>query len=105
LSRPAWAEEPDGLRLFVRVTPRARQSALGGIVADAEGQAWLAIKLAAPPVDGAANRALIAFVAGLLDVPRSAVEIVAGETSRLKTVRVRHATAAALGALNFRGDP
>ena len=51
------------------------------------GQA-LKVKLKAPPVDGKANAALIAFVARCLGVGRRQVEIVSGQTSRIKTVRV-----------------
>ena len=46
------------------------------------------IRLAAPPVDGAANEALIAFLAEVLDVPRRSIAIVSGQTSRDKRVRV-----------------
>ena len=78
-------------RLNVRVTPRARKSAVTGLVEGAEGRAAIAVKLAAPPVDGAANQALIAFLADELGVGRSSVRIVSGEKSRLKTVRDRQA--------------
>jgi uncharacterized protein len=104
LSRCAWTEEPEGIRLFVRVTPRAKRSMLVGIIEDGEEQARLSIKLAAPPVDGAANKALVAFLAEALGVARSAVEIVSGETSRLKAVRIRGVTAA-MAAANFPACP
>jgi len=51
------------VRLAVKVTPRARKNMVAGVAADAEGRPVLAIRLAAPPVDGAANKALIAFLA------------------------------------------
>jgi len=51
-------------------------------------EATLKIALAAPPVEGRANEALIAYLADVLDVPRSAVEVIAGEHSRNKVVRV-----------------
>ena len=63
--------------------PRSRQSRVDGTRGDA-----ILIRLAAPPVDGAANAALIAFLAESLEVPRSAVSIVAGGASRNKRVRV-----------------
>ena len=84
----AFASDGEGVRLNVRVTPRARKSAVTGLVEGAEGRAAIAVKLAAPPVDGAANQALIAFLAVELGVGRSAVQIVSGEKSRLKTVRI-----------------
>jgi hypothetical protein len=77
----------DGVRLRVRVTPRARKTVLAGVV-DADGGPALAIRLAAPPVDGAANRALLAFLSDELQVPRSKIRIVTGETGRLKLVAV-----------------
>ena len=88
MSGCAWTQEPEGIRLFVRVTPRAKRSMFVGIVQDGEEQARVAIKLAAPPIDGAANKALVAFLAEALGVARSAVEIVSGELSRLKTLRI-----------------
>jgi uncharacterized protein YggU (UPF0235/DUF167 family) len=53
---------------------------------EADGKPALAIRLAAPPVDGAANQALVRFLAGALGLPKSAVRIASGESSRLKTV-------------------
>ena len=77
-------QEANGrVRLSVRVQPRASQSAIVGIHGDA-----LKIRLSAPPVDGAANDALVDALAGALGVPRRAVRIVAGATSRGKVVEV-----------------
>ena len=63
--------------------PRSRRSRVDGTRGDA-----ILIRLAAPPVDGAANAALIAFLAESLEVPRRAVSIVAGGTSRNKRVQI-----------------
>lgn len=73
-----------GIRLVVQVQPRAARSELGG----AHGGA-LKVRLAAPPVDGLANEALVRFLAERLGVPRRNVAIVAGETGRRKVVAVR----------------
>lgn len=78
----------DGVRLAVRVTPRAKRTMVAGLVADADGKPWLAIRLAAPPVEGAANGALVAFLSDLAGISRSAVTIASGETSRRKIVRL-----------------
>ena len=94
----AFASDGEGVRLNVRVTLRARKSAVTGLVEGAEGRAAIAVKLAAPPVDGAANQALIAFLAVELGVGRSAVQIVSGEKSRLKTVRIDRLSADAVRA-------
>jgi uncharacterized protein len=72
----------------VRVQPRASRTAILGEFGDA-----LKIAVAAPPVEGKANEALIRFFAELFEVPRSAVEIVGGRASRNKVVRVSGMTA------------
>ncbi len=82
---PVSADGEGGARLRVRVTPRARQTAATGIV-EADGRPALAVRLAAPPVEGAANKALLRYLAEALDLPRSAVRIVSGDTGRLKQV-------------------
>ncbi len=69
--------------LNVRVQPRASRE---GIALMEDGS--LKIRLAAPPVDGAANEALVRLLSELLSVPRSSVEIVSGRTSRAKIVRI-----------------
>jgi uncharacterized protein len=67
----------------VHVVPRARTTDVAGRHGDA-----LKIRLAAPPVDGAANEELVRFLAERLAVPRSAVTIAAGHTGRRKTVKI-----------------
>jgi uncharacterized protein (TIGR00251 family) len=74
---------PDGCELLVRVIPRASRNAIAG-----ERSGRLSVRLAAPPVEGAANAALVELLAGVLGVPRRQVTIVAGTTSREKRVRV-----------------
>jgi uncharacterized protein (TIGR00251 family) len=69
--------------LQIRVIPRSPRTRVDGMRGDA-----VLIRLAAPPVDGAANDALVAFLAGALGVPRHAVRIVAGARSRDKRVAV-----------------
>jgi uncharacterized protein (TIGR00251 family) len=71
------------VELRVRVIPRAKRSAIDG----QRGDAWL-VRLNAPPVDGAANLALIAVLAATLGVPKRAVTIAAGDRSREKRIRV-----------------
>jgi len=79
---------PGGVTLAVRVTPRARKNEIVGVAGEA-----LKVKLAAPPVEGAANAALCAFLAEQLGVRKSAVTLVAGQASRQKVVRVEGVTA------------
>ncbi len=84
MSAPPFAIEDDGVRLAVRLTPRAKRDAVAGLSVDSEGRSVLLIRLAAPPVDGAANKALIAFLAKALAIPKSTITIRSGETARQK---------------------
>jgi uncharacterized protein (TIGR00251 family) len=77
-----------GVRFAVRVSPRSSRSAIEGIHAAA-----LKVRLSAPPVDGAANEALIVLLAHALGVPRRDVAIVRGLTSRNKVVDITGVTA------------
>ena len=76
-------ETADGVVIAVRVIPRAGKHEIAGIRGGA-----LLVRLAAPPVEGAANDALIAFLAGRLRVPRRALRIVSGEHGRQKRVAI-----------------
>ena len=67
----------------MRVVPRASKNEIAGQVGDA-----IKVRLTAPPVEGKANEALIAFLAQELGLRKSQVEIVAGETSRNKVICV-----------------
>ena len=71
------------VRFAVSVQPRASRTEVVGVHGGA-----LKVRLQAPPVDGAANEALTDYLAGRLGVPRRAVRIVAGASSRAKTVEV-----------------
>jgi hypothetical protein len=73
-----------GAALAIRVTPRASKNEIAEILSDGT----VRIRLTAPPVEGKANEALVAFLAEILDVPPSRVEIVAGATGRDKLVSV-----------------
>jgi uncharacterized protein YggU (UPF0235/DUF167 family) len=82
-----WRVGPDGVSLAVKVQPKARHPGLRGRVPAADGER-LRVGVAEAPEDGRANRAVCATVARALDLPASAVEIIAGMTSRDKTLRV-----------------
>lgn len=77
-------EVSGGVRFAVHVQPRARRTEIVGVHGDA-----LKLRLQAPPVEGAANEALVAFLADALGVPRRNVEIVSGASSRTKVIEVR----------------
>ena len=71
------------MTLLVRVVPRAGRTAVAGMRGDA-----LVIRLAAAPVDGAANEALIAFLSEVLDRPKRDITIRSGHTSRDKRIDI-----------------
>ena len=72
-----------GIRLTLRVQPRASRTELAGRHGDA-----LKVRIAAPPVDGVANEALLRFLADRLQVPRAAVTLASGSAGRNKVVTV-----------------
>ncbi len=97
---PGWLrEEPGGIVLEVLVQPRASRTRVAG-----EHGGRLKIQLAAPPVDGEANAALVEFLAEALGVRKADVEVVRGESGRRKTVRVTGASSGAEAALQPRAD-
>ena len=96
---PPWTETDGGLILAVRVTPRASRTEIAGIAPLPDGRQALAIRLAAPPVEGAANSELIAFLVKALGLRKSAMTLVSGETSRLKLLRVEGDPAAMIERL------
>jgi uncharacterized protein (TIGR00251 family) len=79
--------QADGVLLSVKLQPRASANEIG----DALGNE-LRIKVTAPPVDAAANEALVKLLAQHLDCPRNRVELVRGHTSRHKTIKLHGLT-------------
>ncbi len=73
-----------GSALAIRVTPRASHNEIVEVLSDGT----IKVRLTAPPVEGKANQALIDFLARVLDVPPSAIEVVAGATGRDKLVSI-----------------
>ena len=87
---PAFLRETaEGLVLTVKVQPRSSRNKLG----ECTGAEWK-IWVTAPPVDSAANQAVVEFLAEELGLPRSRVELVRGGTNRHKTILLRGMTAA-----------
>ncbi|MBZ8132768.1 DUF167 family protein [Afifella sp. IM 167] len=84
-ARP-WRPSPEGLTLTVRLTPKAARDAVEGIEELADGTAVLKARVRAVPEKGAANKALQALLAKSLGLPKSAVAVTAGATSRVKTL-------------------
>ncbi len=89
----------DGVRVAVRLSPRARADRLDGVARLADGAAVLKVSVAAPPAEGRANRALLQLLAREWDLPRRDLAIVGGRKSRSKTVRIAGDPAALLKRL------
>lgn len=83
-----WRAHGDGVRLAVRLTPRASRNGIDGVVLGADGRPALQLRLSAPPVEGAANKALIAFVAEALSLRKAQVGIVSGQAARQKLLQL-----------------
>lgn len=87
-----------GVLLTLHIQPGAKTTEVAGIHGEA-----LKIRLAAPPVDGKANAALLAFIAKILKLPKSQVTLVSGETSRAKRVQVAAGDLEAIRGALFTG--
>jgi uncharacterized protein (TIGR00251 family) len=82
-------ESVAGVTLSLRVVPRAKRSAIDGVVEGA-----LRLRIAAPPVEGAANKAVIAYLAAVLGVPKRDISLLSGGQSRQKVLRINGLNAA-----------
>jgi len=82
---PLIQKNPRGMTFKVFIQPRSSKNMITGIHGDA-----LKIKLTAPPVDGAANKMCIKYLAKCLNIPKSAIEIISGLTSRSKVILFKY---------------
>ena len=87
------ADDADGAIVALKIIPRAGRTMLAGVRNNA-----LLVRLAAAPVEGAANAALLDFLSDQLQIPKARLEIVTGEKSRSKRVKVRGMSAATVAA-------
>lgn len=90
MSKDWCSAVPRGVRVTVQITPNAKKSEVIGVLEDA-----LKIKLQAQPIEGKANEALIRYLADTLDIPKSAVAITHGHTSKRKIIEISHPKLAA----------
>jgi len=77
-----------GLRVAIRLTPRARADRIDGVIRNADGTSAVKVSVTAPPADNRANEALIALLAEEWHLPRRDLTLIAGSKSRSKTVQV-----------------
>lgn len=100
-------ETAEGVTLAVRAQPGAKKTAISGVYGEG-ATAQLKIAVQAPPIEGRANQALIAFLAELFSIPKSGIELIAGELSRSKVFLLRGVSqvrAEAVLALRRFSDP
>jgi uncharacterized protein (TIGR00251 family) len=81
---PVWRLTPAGIRIRVHVQPRSGRNCF-----EVGRDGVLRARVTAPPVDGAANHAVIALLAELLDVPKKAVTVVTGQRGRDKLIEIK----------------
>ena len=82
MPKSKFSDARQGAAITVKVTPRARKTGVDGLMADGT----IKIRVAAPPVDGAANERLIEFLAEVLELPKGQIEIIAGAASERKLI-------------------
>lgn len=85
---PPWRDAPGGLIIAIRATPRATRSRIEGAGLDADGRPVLLVRVASPPVEGAANLALIGLLATALKLRKRDITVQSGETARNKQVHI-----------------
>lgn len=76
------------MKLALKVIPNAKKSEVVGWEVDPRVGRVLKLRIAAPPVEGKANKAIVLFLADWLDIPKSSIEFLRGETGRLKVVNL-----------------
>ncbi|CAN7305340.1 DUF167 family protein [Devosia sp. LjRoot16] len=86
--KPAFELLPDGIRLHLRVTPNAGLDRIDGFETRDDGATVLRVRVKAVPDKGKANAAVIGLLSKMLGVPKSAVTLIAGDTTRLKTLHI-----------------
>jgi hypothetical protein len=83
----------EGVRLRLKVAPKAKRNAIAGLLPEADGSLALKVAVTAAPEDGKANAAVISLLAKEWGVAKTAISVVAGATDRRKLVEIRGSTA------------
>jgi uncharacterized protein (TIGR00251 family) len=83
-----WVPTADGLVVTVRLTPRGGRDAVDGIETLADGRSVLKVRVRAAPTEGEANAALVRVMAKIAAVAARQVHLVAGDTSRIKRLKI-----------------
>jgi uncharacterized protein (TIGR00251 family) len=90
---------PAGVRVRLKVTPKAKRSQFGGLLDEPDGGKALKVQVTAAPESGKANEAVIALLAREWGVAKSAISVVSGATDRRKLVEIRGPSQALLAQL------
>ena len=94
MALPSYLQpQGDGACLSIKVQPRASKNKIGEAIGSE-----LKVKVTAPPVDSAANEAVLRFLADMLDCPRGSVQLLRGNASRHKQILIQRMTAEAVAA-------
>lgn len=75
--------------LAIRVTPRSSRPGIGDWKTDPDGRPFLEVRVSAAPADGAANAELVSLLAKRLGIAKGSIQLVSGQTARLKRLRVQ----------------
>lgn len=84
----AWRVVDGGVKLALKVTPRANREAVEGLTDTGGGKMALAVRVSAAPSEGAANEAVLKLITRTLDLPPRSASLVSGASARLKQVRL-----------------
>ncbi|MCA0405971.1 MAG: DUF167 family protein [Proteobacteria bacterium] len=98
MDRP-WRCEGGAITLHLRLTPKGGRDSFDGFAEGSDGKTHALARVRAVPEDGAANAALVALLSKTLGVRKTVIEVVAGHTARLKTLRIEDGQGVALDAL------
>ncbi|QJE71722.1 DUF167 domain-containing protein [Aerophototrophica crusticola] len=88
MAKPPLEPAADGVRLFLKVTPKASRDRVQGVAEGADGRQVVKVTVTAVPEAGKANAAVIALLAKAWGVPKSSIAVVAGGTDRSKVLFV-----------------
>ena len=94
-----WRVVAGGLELAVRLTPKGGRDQIEGVKVDPSGKPVLTVRVSTPPVDGAANKALLKLLAKTVGIPKSRIRFISGETSRIKRLMLEGDAAEIAGRL------
>jgi len=88
VARVPWRLTEDGLTVSIKLTPNARRAGIEGLVSEADGTCYLAVRVTAPPADGRANAALIKIIAKQCGIASGRVSLAAGAKNRRKRLLI-----------------